>query len=278
MTWKLQNRPPTLVKKDHIERVKGQSHDQLESKPFLHPSLQEGGRGTEWGWDKNSGILQDSEICSRNTSPYCIGLWWLTRLDTRESWSTLGGQGSCHLWNTSKLCQSCWGTAQRRWFERFTCNRKCTRGTGVGEGSLWRRKGRSTTLSQPSLSPTGQVLAGASSKTLHVPHWPLSPTAVLPCTPSTQPAPPTSSHHCWWVGRGRPTHNESYRSTSWQAKGTQRIAVGISHCWQTNRKAAPPTAHQQQLHISCKREPGTGEQRVLTFWDNRMPISWSHYF
>lgn len=38
------------------------------------------------------------------------------------------------------------------------------------------------------------------------------------------------------------------------------------HCWQMDRKVGPPIAHQHQLGLHYKGEPGTGEERVLSFW------------
>lgn len=130
--------------------------------------------------------------------------------------------------------------------------------------------------------PNCSGIHGSQRQILHPLHWWLSP-EVLPCAPAHPPGPlgPAVVRLCCLEGRegfsswqveggfpsfllaqvGRhvqePAQNTPFSSLVAQpttipaeapaARLTGHLPTEISHCWQTQRKAASPTAHQEQL-------------------------------
>lgn len=104
-------------------------------------------------------------------------------MDTRDTWSTLGGSDSCHMWRTGMLHQTCWDPTHRWQFERSTSSCKCAKGARNGGSSFWRRKGRWMTPPQHSLSQLVTRSWEHSPKYLNSSLL-AGPCIVLPCIPA----------------------------------------------------------------------------------------------
>lgn len=139
--------------------------------------------------DKSSGNPHTSPWRSilGNTNPHHTGLWWLTRLNTRESWNIWGCLDSYSLWRTDMLCQSHRDPIQTQQFERFISNGKSASGVVVGESSFCWKKGSWMMLCQPSLSLIVQRAHKNQLQMLHLPCWWLGPMVHFPTYPPTCP-------------------------------------------------------------------------------------------
>lgn len=196
------------------------------------------------------------ESCSGNRSPQCTGLWWLMELDTRKSWSTVGGWGSCCLGEPAHSV-----------------------GSAKTQHQSGRFKDTSSAISVPKWWGLERILSGKEWKSKwHIPSPP--PMELVRClwqpalklstytaaVPSCAPVPPgmvypVAVQHCWLAP---PTMNPS-RSTSHHRKDIQRPAVGISHCWQTCRKFGSP-------HIPTTATAAQLQQRTRLWWSEGLGL------
>lgn len=154
MTWRLQYWLPTSGKEEKTsqERVKGQSQDPVEPKPFPQLNPHAWGRGKEQGGSRSPGLL--------NTSPWrsapgaCIHITWCS--SDYWGWATKTGRtGSQRLQQLVENRLPYWPTRHKQsgQFERLPSSRRNARGARVTQSSLLKRMGKWTIPPQPT-TPT----------------------------------------------------------------------------------------------------------------------------